>query len=161
MPGKRILLSTFGSFGDIHPYVAIALELQARGHHPVFATSEVYREKIELCGIGFHPVRPDMPSYDQPEELVRLIEGAMDPREGGERVMEMLLPYLRNIYDDLNAAASDADLIFTHPLPLVGPIVAQVRKLHHDVNKIRQTAGKKPLPFEWLRTKRRLVKPVE
>jgi len=129
MQSKRILLSTFGSFGDIHPYLAIALELKALGHHPVVATSEVYREKIELCGIAFHPVRPDMPSYDQPEELVRLIEGAMDPREGGERVMEMLLPYLRDIYYDLNAAANDADLILTHPLPLVGPIVAQVRKL--------------------------------
>jgi MGT family glycosyltransferase len=129
MQSKRVLLSTFGSFGDIHPYLAIALELKARGHHPVVATSEVYREKIELRGIAFHPVRPDMPSFDQPEELVRLIEGAMDPREGGERVMEMLLPHLRDIYYDLNAAAGDADLIFTHPLPLVGPIVAQVRKL--------------------------------
>jgi UDP:flavonoid glycosyltransferase YjiC (YdhE family) len=129
MQSRRILLSTFGSFGDIHPYLAIALELKARGHHPVVATSEVYREKLELREIAFHPVRPDMPSYDQPEELVRLIEGAMDPREGGERVMEMLLPYLREIYDDLNAAANDADLILTHPLPLVGPIVAQVRKL--------------------------------
>jgi len=129
MQSKRILLSTFGSFGDIHPYLAIALELKARGHHPVVATSEVYREKIELRGIAFHPVRPDMPSFDQPEELVRLIEGAMDPREGGERVMEMLLPFLHDIYDDLNAAANDADLILTHPLPLVGPIVAQVRKL--------------------------------
>ena len=129
MPRKRILLSTFGSFGDIHPYLAIALELKTRGHHPVVATSEVYREKIELCGIAFRPIRPDMPSYDQPEELIRLIEGAMDPREGGERVMEMLLPHLRAIYDDLNAAAGDADLILTHPLPLVGPIVAQLRKL--------------------------------
>jgi len=129
MQSKRILLSTFGSFGDIHPYLAIALELKARGHHPVVATSEVYREKIELRGIDFHPVRPDMPSYDQPEELVRLIEGAMDPREGGERVMQMLLPYLREIYDDLNAAVEGADLLLTHPLPLVGPIVAQVRKL--------------------------------
>src|SRR5882762_3129502 len=129
MQSRRILLSTFGSFGDIHPYLAIALELKARGHHPVVATSEVYREKLELRGIAFHPVRPDMPAYDQPEELVRLIEGAMDPREGGERVMEMLLPYLRDIYDDLNAAANDADLILTHPLPLVGPIVARIRKL--------------------------------
>ena len=29
-----------------------------------------------------------------------LIEGVMDPRTGGERVMEMLLPYLRDIYED-------------------------------------------------------------
>ena len=39
----RIVLNTFGSFGDIHPYMALALELQARGHVPVVATSNVYR----------------------------------------------------------------------------------------------------------------------
>lgn len=129
MQSKRIVLSTFGSFGDVHPYVAIALELKARGHTPVIATSEVYREKMDALGIEFHPVRPEMPSWDQPEVLADVIEGVMDPREGGERVMEMLLPYLRDIYDDLNAAVEGADLLLTHPLPLLGPIVAQKRNL--------------------------------
>jgi rhamnosyltransferase subunit B len=129
MDSKRIVLSTFGSFGDIHPYVAIALELKARGHLPMIATSEVYREKMEAQGIAFHPVRPDLPSYDQPDELARMLEGLMDPRQGSERVMQLVLPHLRDIYDDLSAAVADADLLLTHPLPLVGPLVAQIRKL--------------------------------
>jgi MGT family glycosyltransferase len=129
MQNKRIVLSTFGSFGDVHPYVAIALELKARGQTPVIATSEVYREKMDALGIEFRPVRPEMPSYDQPEVLADVIEGVMDPRTGGERVMEMLLPYLRDIYEDLNAAVERADLLLTHPLPLLGPIVAQRRNL--------------------------------
>ena len=129
MGSKRIVLSTFGSFGDIHPYVAIALELKARGHLPIIATSEVYREKMEAQGIAFHPVRPDLPSYDQPDELARMLEELMDPRQGSERVMQLVLPHLRDIYDDLSAAVADADLLLTHPLPLVGPLVAQIRKL--------------------------------
>jgi len=126
---KRIVLSTFGSFGDVHPYVAIALELKARGHTPVVATSEVYREKMEALGIEFCPVRPEMPSFDQPEELGKLVEDLMDPRVGSERVMQMLLPHLRQIYEDLSAAVNGADLLLTHPLPLVGPLVAQTRLL--------------------------------
>jgi len=129
MQGKRIVISTFGSFGDIHPYVAIALELKARGHAPVIATSEIYREKMDAIGIELQPIPPDMPSYDQPDKVAELIEGAMDAREGGERVMDMLLPYLRDIYDDLDAAVAGADLLLTHPLPLVGPMVAQLRKI--------------------------------
>ena len=39
----RIIINTFGSFGDIHPYMAIALELQRRGHVPVIATMEELR----------------------------------------------------------------------------------------------------------------------
>ncbi|MDX6383555.1 MAG: rhamnosyltransferase subunit [Blastocatellia bacterium] len=129
MNGKRIILSTFGSFGDVHPYVAIALELKARGHLPVIATSEVYREKMDAQGIAFHPVRPDLPSYDQPEVMVPLLEALMDPRLGSERVMQMLLPHVRDVYEDLDAAVAGADLLLTHPLPLVGPLVAQMRKL--------------------------------
>jgi rhamnosyltransferase subunit B len=129
MNSKRIVISTFGSFGDIHPYIAIALELKRRGHTPVMATSEVYREKMQSAGIELIPVRPDMPSYDQLDELLRVIEPIMDPRQGGEKVMQLLLPHLREIYQDLNAAVDGADLLLTHPLPLLGPIVAQLRKL--------------------------------
>lgn len=59
---KRIVLSTFGSLAYVNPYVAIAIELKARGHRPLIATTPVYREKIEALGIAFYPVRPDLPS---------------------------------------------------------------------------------------------------
>jgi len=127
--GKKIVLSTFGSFGDIHPYIAVALELKARGHSPVIATSEVYREKMDALGLELHPVRPDVPSYDEPEELSRLVAELMEARGGTEKVIEILTPNLRDVYEDLDAAVADADLLLTHPLPLVGPMVAQKRAL--------------------------------
>lgn len=127
--GKRIVFSTFGSFGDIHPYIAIALELKARGHSPVIATSEIYREKMDAVGVEFHPVRPDVPAYDQEEELAKLVADLMEPRGGTEKVMELFLKDLPEVYADLNAVTEDADLLLTHPLPLVGPMVAQKRGL--------------------------------
>jgi len=56
----KIVLNTFGSFGDLHPYLAIAIELKRRGHHPVLATSEIYRKKVEAEGVSFAAVRPDI-----------------------------------------------------------------------------------------------------
>jgi rhamnosyltransferase subunit B len=129
MKSSRIVISTFGSFGDVHPYVAIALELKARGHHPIIATSEVYREKMDALSLDFYPVRPDMPTVDQPEVLADLIERVMDQKRGGEVVANMILPHLRDIYADLDAATDGADLLLTHPLPLVGPIIAQKKQL--------------------------------
>ena len=126
---KKIVLSTFGSFGDIHPYIAIALELKARGHAPVLATSEVYREKMDALGLELHPVRPDLPSYDDPDELSRISAELMEPKGGTEKVIALLTSNLKEIYEDLDAAVANADLLLTHPLPLVGPIVAQLRGL--------------------------------
>src|SRR5439155_17138193 len=129
MQSKRIIISTFGSFGDIHPYVGIALELKARGHKAVIATSEIYREKIEAIGLEFYPVRPDMPSIDDPEEVARVVEAVMDAKRGPEAVGDLIIPHLRDVYVDLEAATAGADLLLTHPLPFAGTLVAQKKRL--------------------------------
>src|ERR671915_113718 len=60
--GARIVLNTWGSFGDVHPYMAVALELRARGHRPVIATMDVYREHIEAANLLItHPAAPAGP----------------------------------------------------------------------------------------------------
>jgi rhamnosyltransferase subunit B len=124
---KRIVLATFGSFGDVHPYIALALELQRRGHRPVIATHELYREKMESVGVELHPVRPnDMPSYDEPDRLSAFIEKFMDQRTGMKEIInQLVLPHLRVTYEDLTAAARGADLIVTHPLTFMGRLVAE------------------------------------
>ncbi len=60
-PGRRIVLTTFGSLGDLHPYIALALGLQARGHEAIIATTRHYQQRIDARGIGFHAVRPMAP----------------------------------------------------------------------------------------------------
>ena len=120
----RIVLNTFGSFGDIHPYMAIALELQSRGHEPVIATMEIYREKIEGAGLEFFPIRPDIPEpKDQDAEL---IEKIMEPKTGGRFLTEeVIFPAVRDSYEDLFEAVKGADLLITHPAAPAGPLVGR------------------------------------
>jgi rhamnosyltransferase subunit B len=120
----RIVLNTFGSFGDIHPYMAIALELQSRGHEPVVATMEIYREKIKGAGLEFFPVRPDIPEpKDQDSDL---IEKIMEPKTGSRfLVEEVIFPAVRDSYEDLLAAVMGADLLVTHPAAPAGPLVGR------------------------------------
>jgi rhamnosyltransferase subunit B len=123
---KRIVLSTFGSLGDINPYIGIALELKARGHRPVIATTETHRERVEALAISFHPVRPALPSYDRPDEVAGMMEKCMDRKTGMAEILNsFILPHLRDIYQDLSNAVCGSDLLVTHPLSLVGPIIAQ------------------------------------
>jgi UDP:flavonoid glycosyltransferase YjiC (YdhE family) len=119
---KKIVISTFGSFGDLHPYVAIALELKRRGHRPVFVTSEIYREKMDALGLELHPSPPHLPDWDRPDEVRRLVGDLIDSRKGSERVFtELVNPHLRAMYEALAEAARDADLLLTHVLSLPGP----------------------------------------
>lgn len=48
---KKILLTTFGTWGDVHPFIAIALALQARGYHPVLTVLPEQTSKVEGAGL--------------------------------------------------------------------------------------------------------------
>src|SRR5216117_4011465 len=124
---KRIVLTTFGSLGDLHPYIAVALGLQERGHRPVIATGRYYKEKIEGEGIEFAPVRPDFPDRAVLKQLVRDV---MDMKKGPQTVIrDVVLPHLRDSYEDLVRAVSGADLLVTSMLTYAGPIVAEKQKM--------------------------------
>lgn len=105
----KILISTFGSLGDTHPKIALALELRKRGHEVSFALMEAYREKIELLGFPFHPMRPHFDPEDK--DLARRV---MDGKSGTELLLkEILLPNVRPMYEDLTAAVAGNDLLIT------------------------------------------------
>ena len=120
----RIILNTFGSFGDIHPYMAIAMELQRRGHTPVIAAMEGYREKIAGAGFEFAPVRPDVPPPK--EQGTELVEKIMEPKSGPRFLMDgLVFPAVRDSYEDLLKAVAGADLLVTHPAAPAGPLVGR------------------------------------
>ncbi|MEQ8754823.1 MAG: glycosyltransferase [Coleofasciculus sp. G1-WW12-02] len=123
MTNKRIVLTAYGSYGDIHPYMAIALELQARGHHAVIATSELYRYKIEAEGIEFSPVRYDSPiDMQQDGEFIGILSEFR--RESEYTICYLLMPHLRATYNALVDAVRGADLLLTHHLSFAGSLVA-------------------------------------
>ena len=121
----RIVLSNIGTFGDINPLVAIALELKRRGHTPVIALPNVYRPKVEPLGLEFHALRPDIDPTD-----TRLVAMVYDVKKGTETgLREFLFPSLRETYQDLLDAATKpvrADLMLLGELNYAGPLVAEV-----------------------------------
>jgi rhamnosyltransferase subunit B len=121
----RILLTSWGSFGDVYPYLGLAFALKDRGHHPVLATAEFYRPLIESLGFEFHPMGPMIDPGDQ-----ATIGRVLDPVRGADALIkELLLPSLGADYAALDRAAQHADLMVTHPITFAAPIVAQVRRL--------------------------------
>src|SRR5690349_11281187 len=48
---RRVVMATIGSLGDLHPYIALALEMRKRYVEPVIATSNIYRERIESLNL--------------------------------------------------------------------------------------------------------------
>jgi rhamnosyltransferase subunit B len=121
----RIVITTFGSFGDVYPYIGLGLGLQARGHESVLAMPGYYRTTVAHAGLGFHPVRPDLDPSDR-----RTVARIMDPTRGTEFIVrDLLLASLRDTYADLTDAVRGAELLISHPITFAAPVVAQRQQL--------------------------------
>lgn len=117
----RIALSTMGSLGDLHPFVALGLELRRRGHSVVINTWQGYREKIIDNGLEFAPLRPDLDPTD-----TELIRKTMDAATGPEMVIrEIILPAVRDMYEDMLAAVERADVFLNGEIVYTAASIAE------------------------------------
>lgn len=110
---NKVLLATFGTHGDLHPMLAVAIALKARGVEPTLAAAEIYRDKVTSAGIGFHAMRPDLDAVAQrlgmrERELVRIVANRPD-----FLIRQVILPHLRESYEDVLPVAREADLMVT------------------------------------------------
>jgi rhamnosyltransferase subunit B len=125
----RIVLTTFGTLGDVHPLIAVAIEMRRRGHTPVLAVPEIFRAKIEPLGLEFAKVGPTL-NPDDPQQVADL----MDIHKGTERTLrEVLFPAIRQSYEELLAAVrtgGGADLMLAGELTYQAPVVAEVTDVH-------------------------------
>ena len=121
---RRILLCTWGSYGDLFPYLAIAVRLKALGHAPVLATCAYYRDLVETAGVEFRAMVPDVDPTDS-----TLLARVMDPHRGTEVIVnEMIVPHVREAYQQLVPLVRDAEMVVTHPVTFAAPLAARACK---------------------------------
>lgn len=119
----RVVFATYGSLGDLHPVMAVGLELHARGHRVAIVSSEVHRERVLAAGLGFHAARPSLSPDDK-----ALLKRVMDANRGPETIIrELMMPVLRQSHADLRTAVEadgGADLLVSSEIAFAAPIVA-------------------------------------
>jgi len=115
----RIAFASFGSLGDLHPLLAMAVAAQGRGHDVAVAASPNYEDNVRCAGVEFYPLRPAIP-WD-PARLAYYF----DMRRGPERLLrEVAFAELADTHADLRSVAKGADLLVVGELLYTAPIVA-------------------------------------
>jgi rhamnosyltransferase subunit B len=127
---KRVVLTTLGSFGDLHPFVAVALALEARGVEAVVATSEAYREKIEAEGLAFRSYAPTPGELLQDTGLSEADVVRKIARSAAAFIVDKVVtPYIERSYADLACAMQGADLVVTSSFSVVARLAAEKLRL--------------------------------
>src|SRR4029453_12324843 len=121
----RVLITSFGSYGALNPYLGPGQALQARGHAPPLAMTPGYRAHVEGAGLDFHPTGPEGDPADR-----KLLARVMDPLWGAEYLMrQLMMPALAHFYDDLSEAARNTDVVVSHPLAFAAPVLCEKRSI--------------------------------
>jgi rhamnosyltransferase subunit B len=118
----RIVLATIGSLGDLHPFIALGLELQQRGHSVVIASHCEYGDRVTPLGLEFQAMHPNNANLEDPAEMARV----MDIQTGTKLVMTSLAAEVRESYRDLLAIAQGADLIIAGEVVFAAPLVGEI-----------------------------------
>jgi UDP:flavonoid glycosyltransferase YjiC (YdhE family) len=118
----RIVITSWGSYGDVNPYIGLALALRARGHTPVLAVPAYFQAAVEREGLEHRAVGLEV----EPGNAA-IVARIMDARKGTEFLLrELLAPAVDQTYEELENAIQGADLLVTHPVTFAGPVIAEV-----------------------------------
>jgi rhamnosyltransferase subunit B len=117
----RFLLITFGSSGDVNPFVGIGQALKARGHTVRLATNPYFRKLIQDAGLEFIPVgtvEDFEASLNHPD--------LWHPRRGLQFVIRSgIIPLLRPSYDLVESFHKEGPGVVVASLLALGARVAQ------------------------------------
>ena len=115
------MIASIGSLGDLHPFLALAVELRARGHAVIVATAPHYADRIAALGFAFAPLGLDV----SPEDPV-LIHKLFHTVRGPEYLFRTIfLPHLPEMYTALERICADADLLVAGEVVLAAPMLAE------------------------------------
>jgi UDP:flavonoid glycosyltransferase YjiC (YdhE family) len=121
----RIVLTTFGSGGDLNPFLALAIGLRARGHDVVFAVEEGFRPAVAAAGF---PVRHM--AGDAMGTMARYADemfGRSNPLASLRVLIQRyIVPTLAGKVQDLRAACEGADLLVAAGQQVAASFVADL-----------------------------------
>lgn len=121
----RIVITTFGSTGDVQPLLGLAEELRQHGHDLLWALAPTYEKRIRSLGFAFIPIATDAP----PQLWTRIGEAQMeqaDPADQTRQYLETVLPVMPQMFRQLREACRGADVVIGPPFQLAARMVHEI-----------------------------------
>jgi sterol 3beta-glucosyltransferase len=106
----------------VQPFLALAVELQTRGHQVKLATAKNFEAFVRDWNVPFVPLRIDYLELTETPEARKALSG--NPLAVPKLVRD-LQPMMAHLLDDCTQAVQDSDAIIYHPKTLAGPHLVQ------------------------------------
>ena len=107
----RIAIVTFGSRGDVQPYLALGLGLKHAGHSVRVVTQRECESLVREYGLDYGAVAGDVRALMQSEVGQQAINTSPNPVRFGWNAMKLVQPLLRQMAVDCLTACEESDVL--------------------------------------------------
>ncbi|WP_323227437.1 glycosyltransferase [Spirulina sp. 06S082] len=122
----RLTILTFGSRGDVQPYVALGVGLKQAGYTVRLAAPPPFASFIQSWGLEFMPIDGEPQAMLEGEIGQRWLENnGKNPLRLFSDYAEMVRPVLRQQFDCSLAACEDTEVMIYGPLAMAAPHIAE------------------------------------
>jgi rhamnosyltransferase subunit B len=141
----RIVVTTFGSTGDLNPFIALGVALRSRGHDVVFAVEANFEPQLSLLGFAVHLLTGDQEKALAP--FRHQIFNTEQPLASLQLLMDhYILPTIPAKVAQLREICQQADLLISVAPQFAASIVAEL--LHIPFISVILTPS--TLPSAWV-----------
>ncbi len=117
----------WGSLGDLHPFIALGLELKARGVPVIVASHAEYRPKVEAEGLGFRPIRPSFADLEAAFGTDRAGITRLLLRHPLWLLTRAILPFLEATIEDTRALLDETPWLVTATAAIGARLAAEAQ----------------------------------
>lgn len=126
---RTIVLTTIGTLGDLHPFIAIALALQRRGCTPILAVAEDQVARVRAAGLRADAVFPGFATICARMGLTEAEATRRIMTDQREMLEQVVLPALSTCADALDRIAERAHAMVASTFVFAAPIIAEQRRI--------------------------------
>ncbi|MCD8264080.1 MAG: glycosyltransferase [Tannerellaceae bacterium] len=101
----KILLVTRGSQGDIYPYLAVAIELQWRGHTVTLSLPQLFEKQAHKAGVNYQ-----LQDFD---DIGGMIDGAAETKQQTKHMLAWMRRVIDMQFEQLIPLLQEHDLLIT------------------------------------------------
>jgi sterol 3beta-glucosyltransferase len=142
----RVVLTNFGTVGDVQPFLALAVEMRCHDHDAVLALSPFYEHRATALGLPFVPIGPDLQS-EQQEVLKAQLTPSLSLNEM-RRLFAPLAMALPRMLKELREVCRNADALVCGPVQSAGRMIHELTGIPFASVQVAHFGGGGPTAFQ-------------
>ncbi|CAM5470570.1 UDP-glucose:sterol glucosyltransferase OS=Streptomyces glaucescens OX=1907 GN=SGLAU_30125 PE=4 SV=1 [Streptomyces glaucescens] len=109
----KVSLQTFGTRGDVHPFLALGIGLRRRGHDVSVATSTDFKAMVELTGLEFREIPGKAADHFADPDVIRAIRKSASSLRTALVMKRPTTEEFAHSVERMQEAAEGADFVLT------------------------------------------------